>query len=249
MRSLALLCALALPVPGLAGTLTQALSKAMIANPTVYLEEVTALIAGFGDGVSIDQTGLDHAVALQRAAARAVALNRLQGADLDADGSVSMAEIAVVSAAASASGRGRLAVSVMRADADGDGAVTAVELQGHAMAAGYAAFDDAKVADLRAVLKFDRNADGRVNRDEVKAGLATLAQASAAKPKKIPNQLDVQRRDGQRNGNRQAGEPVRCDKSAHLGAVGGEHNQGNHGKAELQAQCDLGQDQQFARPL
>lgn len=250
MRGLALVFLLSLTAPALAGPVSQALAKTMTANPTAYLEQMTALIAGYGDGKTIDVVGLDHAVALARASARAIALGRLQGADLNGDGAVSGTEIGVAKAAGSATARGRFAVNFVRADLDGDGLVAAAELQAYAAAAGYAAFDDAKVSELRAVLQFDGNGDGRVSRDEVQAGLAILGQAaSTAAAKKIQQQLDVQRHDGKRNPIGQNGQPVRCNQRAHLAPVGGEQDQGHHGKAELQAECDLGQDQQFARPL
>ena len=254
MRGLVLAFLIFVSAPAFAGPLSQALAKQMADNPTAYLEQVTALIAGYGDGKTIGAVGLGNVVALARSQARALALARLQGADLDGDGAVSGAEIAVAKAAGSATARGRFAVNFVRADQNEDGALTAAELQGFATAAGYAAFDDTKVSELRAVLQFDANADGQVSRDEVQVGLSKLAQVASTAPgttpgKKIQQQLDVQRHNGKSDGIGHGGQPVGCNQGAHLGAVGGEQDQRHNGKTQLQTECDLGQDQQFPRPM
>ncbi len=169
-----------LAVPSVAAAVPDALVKRIMADPASYLDGVAVLIAGFGTAGAIDRAGLDNVVALARASGRAVALRRLQGADLDGDGAVTAVEIGVTEAASAAVTRGRLAVYFAKADADGNGAVSAAELQAYAGAAALAAYDEARAGQLRAVLGFDGNADGRVTLDEVKVGVAGLGQPPAA---------------------------------------------------------------------
>ena len=165
-----------LAAPADAGAVPDAVAKRIVADPAAYLEGVAVLIAGYGAAGAIDRAGLDNVVALARASARAVALRRLQGADLNGDGAVTAVEIGVTKAASAAVTRGRLAVYFAKADGDGDGAVSAAELQAYAGAAALAAYDEARASQLRAVLGFDGNGDGRVTLDEVKAGVAALGQ-------------------------------------------------------------------------
>ena len=165
-----------LAVPASAGAVPEALAKRILLDPAGYVDSVAVLIAGYGAAGAIDRAGLDNVLALGRASARAVALRRLQGADLDGDGAVAAVEIGVTEAASAAVTRGRLAVYFAKADGDGDGAVSAAELQAYAGAAALAAFDEARASQLRAVLGFDGNGDGRVTLDEVKAGVAALGQ-------------------------------------------------------------------------
>ncbi|MEO8241135.1 MAG: EF-hand domain-containing protein [bacterium] len=158
-------------------TLPDALSKRIKRDPAAYLDEVAALIAGHGAAGAIDADGLDDVVLLARASARARALARVLTADLDGDGAVTAAEVAVVSAAAAAEDRGKLAVLFVRADSDGDGVISGTEAAAFAGAAGMAAYGDVKAGQLRAVMAFDRNGDGRVTLDEVRAGLTELGLA------------------------------------------------------------------------
>lgn len=168
--------------PALAQTVPGALAKRIAADPEGYVAEMEALIAGYGVNGAVDRPALDNAVALARASARATPLRRLQGADLDGDGGVSVAELAVTMAAASAAQRGRLAGYVARADRDGDGAVSPAELAAYAGAAALDAYDEARAARLRAVLGFDADGDGRVTLDEVRAGVAALARPAVHRP-------------------------------------------------------------------
>ena len=155
-------------------TLPEALTKKIKGDPQGYLDDIAGLIAGYGTDGAIDQAGLDHVVTLERAAARARAYAKLALADLDGDGAVTLAELTVVQAAAAADERGKLAVLFTKADGDGNGTVTAAEMLASAGAAGLAAYSDAKAGQLRAVMAFDGNGDGRVTLDEVKAGLKEL---------------------------------------------------------------------------
>ena len=159
---------------GAAITLPDALSKRIKGDPAAYLDEVAGLIAGYGTAGGIDAAGLDQVVALTRAGARASAFARLMRADLDGDGAVQTAEMAVLAASVAAEDRGKLAVLFARADTDGDGKVAPAEIQAYAGAAGQASYSDAKAGQLRAVMAFDGNGDGRVTLDEVKSGLTAL---------------------------------------------------------------------------
>lgn len=155
-------------------TLPEALSKRIKGDPPAYMEEVAALIAGYGADGAIDAAGLDHVVMMARASGRARAVARIGSADLDGDGAVTAAEMAVLSAAAAAEDRGKLAVLFARADASGDGVISAVEVAAYAGAAGLSAYSEAKASQLRAVMAFDLNGDGKVTLEEVKAGLVEL---------------------------------------------------------------------------
>ena len=166
------------PMAVLAQAVPEALAKRIGADPAGYLEDVAELIAGYGAGGAIGREELETVVLLARATARASALRRLQGADLDGDGAVTSGELGLVAAASSAAQRGRLAGYFVLADGDDDGTVSAPELSGYAGAAGLAAYDEGKAARLRAVMAFDADGDGRVTLAEAGAGVAALAAAA-----------------------------------------------------------------------
>jgi subtilisin family serine protease len=195
-------------------------------DPAGYVAELGVLIEGFGKDGAIDLTGLGNVVALARAEARALAFRRLQGADLDGDGSIDGAELAVAAAAASAVARGRLKVNFATADGDGDGRVTAGEVQTFANDVALQAFRAEKAAAVLAVLWFDGDGDGRVTRAEAEAGVAALAltlaegRASASgQAKEIQNQFQVQSHDHQGDQHRQGDQPEWRLQRPHLGAI------------------------------
>lgn len=196
-----------------------ALSKRAKANPVKLLSDVTELIAAYGSGDGIDRQGMDDMVALVRAAARATALRRLQGADLDGDGAIAEPEIAVARAAASATARGRLAVNFAEADRDGDGTVTASELGAYAGAAAVDAYDEAKVAQLHDLLVLDGNGDGKVTVPEVAAALAQAAGSTASQAREIENEFQIERHDDNGNQDRKADQPSRGRQIPHLAAI------------------------------
>lgn len=221
------------PLVAMAEGLPQAVVVQVERNPEKYLDDLAVLIAGYGNGGTIDAVALHNVVALARAQARAVALNRLLGADLNGDGAVSGAELRVSAAALAASARGRLVVNFGKADVDGDGAVTAAELQFYANTAAQKAFSEAKAAAVYAIMGFDGNGDGQVTLPEVAAAIAQVA--SAATDKKIKNQLQIKGYDDHGNQDGQGNQPARRREGTHLFPVSSEHDQGDHGEAELQA--------------
>ena len=194
------------------------LAKRVKSNPVKLLADVTELIAAYGHNGRIDRAAMDDMVALARAGARATALRRLQGADLNADGAIGGAELAVASAAASATVRGRLAVNFAAADRDGDGAVAAAELAAYAGAEALDAYDEARVSQLHALLAFDGNGDGAITLAEVSARLAQVASA-AGQTREIENQFQIKRQDDQGDQPGQQGQPQGRDQFTHLAAI------------------------------
>ncbi len=228
---LAVLLAL-LPLTGLAQDLPKSVKAKISRDAQAYLDEVTALILGFGHDGVIDRAGLDNVVALARAGARALANRRLQGADLDDDGAISGHEVQIAAAAASAVSRGRLLVYFGHADSNGDGQVEAAELQAYAAEVAQDIVGTTDVTATMAVLALDQNGDGQVSVAE--AGQAIWALSSArGNAREIQNQLRIQGDDHQSDQAGQGDQPARGDQLPHLDAVGGEHDQGNHGEAEL----------------
>lgn len=154
--------------------LSEAVLKAVKADPAPFLDLAADLIHGFGGAGGIDRAGVDRFVAMERAEARASALRRLAVADLDFDGAVTSDEMAVLAAAASAKARGRLWAMQEAADGDGDGTVSATETAEFARSEAMRSFDAKDEALARSVLSFDANADGLVSLEEVKAAVAAL---------------------------------------------------------------------------
>ncbi len=220
------------PVRATAGDLPQAVAAQIERNPGKYLEDLAVLIAGYGRDGEIDRNALQTVVALARADARAVALRRLQGADLDGDGAIGGAEMRATAAALAATARGRLTVNFAKADPDGDDQVTAAELMDYANAAALTAFSEDKAAALYAILGFDSDGDGRVTVPEVERALNALASAEG-RGREIHNQLQVQGHDDHSDQDGKRDQPARGGEGAHLRAVGGEHDQRNDREAEL----------------
>ncbi len=158
------------------------LTKLVQRDPLGFADDVAVIIAGFGKGDAIDRAGLRNLVAMERADARAMALRRLQGADLDGDGAISGGEMRIKAAALAAAARGRLILYFGKADLQGDDAVSADELQIYAETVARGDFSDARAAEIYAIIGFDKNADGRVTLDEVRAaiGLAAAPKSGSA---------------------------------------------------------------------
>lgn len=214
-----LIVLLVFPFSAWADGLPVTLSKRAKANPVKLLSDVTELIAAYGTDGGIDRHGMDDMVALARASARATALRRLQGADLDGDGAIAGPEIAVARAAASARARGRLAVNFADADRDGDKIVTADELAAYAGAAALDAYDAAKVAQLHDLLVLDGNGDGKVTVPEVAAALSRAAGSTARQAREIQNEFQIKGHDDNGNQDRKADQPTRGRQIPHLSAI------------------------------
>jgi len=190
------------PLLVLAGGLPQSVVVQVERNPDKYLDDLAVMIAGYGTDGAIDAAALRNVVMIARAEARAMAFNRLQGADLDGDGAVAGAEMRVSAASEAASARGRLVLNFAKADADGDDLVTEVELRAYANAAAQKAFSEDKAAAIYAIMGFDTNDDGRVTLPEVRAAIATVALARKGKDdqkRQIEGDTDRGHRDGRRN--------------------------------------------------
>lgn len=151
-------------------------------NPGKYLDDMAVMIAGYGADGAMDAMALHNVVALTRAQARASALQRLLGADLDGDGAISGAEMRVRAATLAATPRGRLDTYFGKADANGDDRVTAAELQAYANGAAQQAFSEDKAAAIYAVMGFDSDGDGLVTLSEVTAGIVAVTAAPVGKP-------------------------------------------------------------------
>lgn len=151
-------------------------------DPVKYLDAMAVMIAGYGHDAALDAVALHTVVALARADARALALQPLQRADLDGDGTVALAEMQLRAGTEAAALRGRLVLAFGKADADGDGRVTAVELQAYANATAQKTFSEDKAAAIYAMMSFDGNGDGRVTLAEVSAGIGAVSALANAKP-------------------------------------------------------------------
>lgn len=155
-----------------------ALEEELRQNADRFKDEVTDLIAGFGQNGALTLAGIEDHIVLTRAAARATALRRLFAQDLDADGTVSRKELAVVQAAATAAARGRLERQFTAADTDGDGLVDADEIAAEGKGAALRALDGDEADLLRATLSLDADGDGALTTEELAAALARLDEAT-----------------------------------------------------------------------
>lgn len=153
------------------------LVEAMSRNPERFESRAIDLIAGFGGPDGLRPEGIETYIALERAGARASALRRFVAMDLDADGSVTRAELAVTQQAASAQGRGRMERQFASADADSSATVDAPEMTAFGTAAGIAALGEEEADLLRALIQLDANGNGALTAAEVSAAVARLDQA------------------------------------------------------------------------
>lgn len=178
MRIFLMLMFWVLPLGLLAQGLPPAAQKKIAADPGKFMEDVQALILGYGQDGAISAAALGNYIALERAGARAAAVRVLLAADLDGDGTVARDEVSFAAAAASARSRARLWGLFARADADADGLVIPDEVAASAAAAALKGFSEAKAQAVRALLAFDKDGDGLVTLEEVAAGVADLDEAA-----------------------------------------------------------------------
>ncbi len=192
MKWITLLLLIWVPRMAPAQVLPDALTAQVQRDPAGYLEDVAVLIAGYGRNGAIDALGLQNVVAMERADARAMALRRLQGADLDGDGAIGGDELRIKAAASASTARGRLIVYFGKADLDRDTTVSAAELQAYANLVALQDFSEEKAAKLYAVLGFDQNGDAWVTLAEVRAALAlTGSDPQKLAPQKIENKFKI----------------------------------------------------------
>ena len=180
MRIFWLLLILLLPGVALAEAAPSAgLAKRIARDPARWEEDGLRLIAGFGDAQGLTAEGIDRAIAVDQAAARADALRDLLVADLDGDGAVSAAELADYLPVLSARGRGDFSLAIAAADQDRDGALDVAEVAVAGRAAAMAAVSPRKVEAMRDLLVFDADGDGAVNAAELHGGVTSLAAQAA----------------------------------------------------------------------
>jgi hypothetical protein len=140
-------------------------------NPARALSDAAEVILGHGANGAIGPEGIERAVAVDRAAARARRMAGLLAADLDNDGVVTRAEADDLTATLAADDRGRLLVAMAAADSDGDGRVDMAELRLYGDSGRYGAY---RTERLRGLMVFDLDGDTRVTLDEVTAGVQAL---------------------------------------------------------------------------
>lgn len=173
---------LVLVLPGAAAAaldLPPALVKRIARDPAGWEEEALRLVAGFGTAQGLTVEGIDRAIAVDRAAARANALRDLLVADLDGDGAVTGAELAGYLPVLSARGRGGFALLVAQADGNGDGDLDAAEVAAAGRIAAEAALSPRRLEAMRSLLAFDADGDGTVSLAELHGGVAALAVVPA----------------------------------------------------------------------
>lgn len=169
-------------VPGVATAapdLPAGLVKRIARDPAAWEEEGLRLIVGFGGENGLTAAGIDRAVAVDQAAARANALRDLLVADLDGDGVVTAAELGAYLPVLSARGRGGFALSVAQADRNSDGDLDAAELAAAGHAAAATAVSPRRLETMRSLLAFDSDGDGAVTVPELHRGVAVLAATPA----------------------------------------------------------------------
>ncbi len=134
------------------------------------------VIAGYGGPGGLETDGIEAAIGLQRAEARAIWLHRFWTMDLEGDGHIAAAELEVALRAASAGSRARMVRAFEKADLDRDGDVSAKELAAGAAAAGLRRLPEEKATVLRALPAFDADGNGLVSRDEFRRAAAAMPQ-------------------------------------------------------------------------
>jgi hypothetical protein len=158
--------------------ISEKMAKRMKTAPEAFLADAAGLILGYGAEGGIDSAGIDRAIAVDRAAARAAEMRRMMLADLDGDGTAGREEVAVLVQAASANSRGRILLAFEAADTDDDGTVTAPEMGARSADAGVKAVSVAKVAAMRGLMALDRDGNGLLSLDEVREGLKRAQEAA-----------------------------------------------------------------------
>ena len=158
----------------------KSLAKAIKRNPDKYIQRIAGLIVGYGESGSIDGRGLENVIILARAKARALAIMRMTLDDLNGDGAVSGEEIQLAATVEGAAARGMMLVQFASNDADGNGALSAAEIRAAADLAALEGFTEQRANDLRAIMGFDADKDGRVNLDELRLGVGAVKQSVKA---------------------------------------------------------------------
>jgi hypothetical protein len=153
---------------------TVALKKLIGSNPEQFVARAAKLIYGHGGTGSmgkIDLAGLQTYVALQRAIARASAIEPLFAADLNGDWAVSTAEMTSVARAASADQRWRLMGLLAAADTDQDSVATHEEIMAFGQTQALQSFDTKEENEAYVLLQMDIDRDGFVTMDEVQTSV------------------------------------------------------------------------------
>ncbi|MGL5008250.1 MAG: hypothetical protein ACRC6I_00080, partial [Paracoccaceae bacterium] len=130
-------------------------------------EEAVTLIMGYGRDGGIDGAGIATWLAVERALARSQVMRRMVEADLDADGTVTAAEVGVIAGAAAAGVRGRIMQNHAAADGDGDGAVSAAEAGARATAVAMERVSEGDAARAMALMGLDLDGNGVLTLMEV----------------------------------------------------------------------------------
>jgi hypothetical protein len=159
------------PMPQALQSVSPALAKRLQRDADDVVEEGMTLILGYGQEGSIDGAGIAQSLQVERARQRANVIRRLVEADLDADGTVTTAEVSVIAGAAAARIRGRIMMGHAAADTDGDGRVTDAEARARADAVAMEAVSEADAARALSLMGLDLDGDGRLT-------LAELAEVS-----------------------------------------------------------------------
>ncbi|WP_371169883.1 hypothetical protein [Aliiroseovarius sp. 2305UL8-7] len=146
----------------------------LLDKPDRFLEEITLLIVGYGDGASIDEVGIENFIALRRAKVRARELRRFDLADLDGDGTITRAELGILITTERASARGRLLIGFRKADLNRDDVVSPEERRRYGQIHAMKEVPDSELERLKSLLSLDENNDGRFSLDELMLVLETM---------------------------------------------------------------------------
>lgn len=159
------------PMPQGLQSVAPALAKRLQRDTDDVVEDAMTLILGYGQDGSIDSAGIQQSLQVERARQRANVIRRLVEADLDADGTVTTAEVGIIAGAAAARIRGRIMLGHAAADTDGDGRVTADEARARADAVAMEAVSEADATRALSLMGLDLDGDGILT-------LAELAEVS-----------------------------------------------------------------------
>ncbi|WP_284163645.1 hypothetical protein [Frigidibacter sp. SD6-1] len=163
----------------LAETLPDPLFERLRGGSRSLLADVADMIASYGEARGLTAEGIDWRVAAERAAARAQALTPLVKADLDADGTVTRAEMDRLMALTAEGSRGRLDLAFRAADLTGDEKVDERERRVYLM---LRAADRMSVADeevLQALMLLDLDHDGYLTLEEFTGAMLAVQTLDA----------------------------------------------------------------------
>ena len=159
----------------LPASLPPEVAEAILARPDRFSTMATDLIHGHGTAGAITPTAIETAIALDRAFFRTRALRPFLESDLDADGTLTTAEVTARAATLSPPARARLMRDRAAADADADGSLSPPELRAHAEAEVARASRPLDEGLLRATAAFDVDADGQTALAELTRALQPLS--------------------------------------------------------------------------